>query len=160
MTATATRTQYDPAQARVERARKALAAGVFHIQRRGNEGNTLRWTLKNGGGREYTITYDRETQSFTCTCPDFQNRGEQVGTCKHIEAVKIWERQRRQSNGKTNGVNGSPKRDMNGAASVTQTTDPIWALVDALREQNEVLRQIEKALRRIDAAIAHGAGLV
>ena len=158
MTATATRTQYDPAQARIERARKALAEGAFRIQRTTSPGpGMVRWLLENGGGKTYEIVYDRDRKEFACTCPDFEKRGQQVGTCKHIEAVKIWERQRR-TNGKTNGT---PKRDTSQAAApATHTTDPIWALVEALREQNEVLRQIEKALRRIDAAIAHGAGLV
>lgn len=158
MTATATR--LDPVQVRIQRAQKALADGLFHIQRQGGEGNTLRWTLKNGGGKEYTITYDRQQKSFTCTCPDFQKRGAQVGTCKHIEAVKIWERQRR-TNGKANGINGASRPNMNGAAApATHTGDPLWALVEALREQNEILNEIRKELRQINTAIAQGAGLM
>ncbi len=159
MTATATRQQVDSIVARRERAVKALHSGLFRIWRLGAEGNTFRWALENGGGKTYTISYDRQQKSFTCTCPDFQKRGAQVGTCKHIEAVKIWERQRR-TNGKVNGINGASKNTNGAAAPATHTGDPLWALVEALREQNEILNEIRKELRQINTAIAQGAGLM
>ncbi len=148
---TATRQQqYDPVAVRQERARKALAEGLYTIRRSGSEESILRWNLENGGGKTYTITYDRDRKEFACTCPDFANRGEKVGTCKHIEAVKIWERQRR-ATGKANGASTHETREM--------TEDPLWALVEALREQNEILREIHWTLRQIDIALAKGLGI-
>jgi len=160
MTATATRTQFDPVQVRVKRAQQALADGAFHIQRATPPGpNMIRWLLENGGGKTYEIVYDRDRKEFACTCPDFEKRGKDIGTCKHIEAVKIWERQRR-TNGKVNGINGASKNTNGAAAPATHTGDPLWALVEALREQNGILNEIRKELRQINTAIAQGAGLM
>ncbi len=142
MTATATRPQFDPVQARVARAQEALAAGRYSIWRKGSEGTLYRWTLKNGGGKTYTISYDRQQKSFTCTCPDFQKRGAQVGTCKHIEAVKIWERANR-ANGKTANSEKGATHD------APCTTHDLAALIAAIREQNEILRLIAHYLRSI-----------
>lgn len=149
MVATATRTRPDPVQVRIQRAQKALASGAYSIRRDGSERSVLRWTLENGGGKTYEIVYDRQQKTFSCTCPDFANRGEKVGTCKHIEAVKLWERQRR--NGKANGASTHETHEM--------TEDPLWALVAALREQNEILREIHWTLRQIDIATAKGLGI-
>ena len=145
MTATATRQQVDSIVARRERAVKALHSGLFRIWRLGAEGNTFRWALENGGGKTYTISYDRQQKSFSCTCPDFQKRGHQVGTCKHIEAVKIWERANR-ANGKAD--NGKAKGAAHDAQRTTDEND-LAALIAAIREQNEILRAIAHYLRSI-----------
>lgn len=146
MAATATRQQVDPIVARRERAVKALHSGLFRVWRLGAEGNTFRWALENGGGKTYTISYDRQQKSFTCSCPDFQKRGHQVGTCKHIEAVKIWERANRAANGKA--ANGEAKGVAHDAQRATDEND-LAALIAAIREQNEILREVARYLKAI-----------
>jgi superfamily II DNA or RNA helicase len=44
------------------------------------------WYVKGGSGSEYAVDLVDGEQWDTCTCPDFL--GNELGTCKHIEAVR------------------------------------------------------------------------
>ena len=70
--------------ARHARAAAALAAGQYMVARRG----PVSWSVLNL--RTYTENIvTRDGSSWSCTCPDFRTRGGAIGTCKHIEVVKL-----------------------------------------------------------------------
>ena len=69
---------------RTERARRSLREQAFHITRT----NPGQWTVKNGDKSPYTVMLQNNT--WTCTCPDYQQRGNEL-RCKHIEAVRLRE---------------------------------------------------------------------
>ena len=67
---------------RTVRAREALRAHAFHIEPDGADA----WTVKNGDRQPYTVRCMEG--NWSCTCPDFGQRGPAV-RCKHIEAVRL-----------------------------------------------------------------------
>ena len=70
--------------ARHARAESALASGDYVVAKQGK--NT--WSVLNlKTYAEHIVT--RKHGAFECTCPDFRTRGGIIGTCKHIEMVKL-----------------------------------------------------------------------
>jgi hypothetical protein len=77
------------AEARRKRAEAALASGQYRIERVA----PTRWTVTNGDGVAYNITV--QDGKPVCDCPDYRNRGDAIGTCKHIEMVRLHAKRRR-----------------------------------------------------------------
>ena len=76
---------------RTERARSALRAGLFHVNRVGPQ----QWTVKNGEKLPYAVSLQplegvSQGETWVCTCMDFSQRGPQI-RCKHIEGVRLLE---------------------------------------------------------------------
>ena len=69
-------------EARRKRAEEALASGKYRVQRVGKG----QWRVENGDGTAYTVAV--QDGKPACDCPDFQNRGSVIGTCKHIEMIR------------------------------------------------------------------------
>ena len=67
---------------RTARAREALRTHAFQIDPDGADA----WTVKNGDRQPYTVRCAED--NWSCTCPDFGQRGPAV-RCKHIEAVRL-----------------------------------------------------------------------
>jgi len=76
-------------EARRKRAEAALASGQYRIERVA----PTRWTVTNGDGVAYNITV--QDGKPVCDCPDYRNRGDAIGTCKHIEMVRLHAKRRR-----------------------------------------------------------------
>ena len=84
---------------RTKRARRSLREQVFHITRT----NPGQWTVQNGEKMPYTVMLQppdggaARDNTWTCTCPDYQQRGRGAPSqgsdlrCKHIEAVRLSE---------------------------------------------------------------------
>jgi len=70
-------------QARRKRAEEALASGKYRVQRVGKG----QWRVENGDGAAYTVAV--ADGRAVCDCPDYRNRGDTIGTCKHIEMVRL-----------------------------------------------------------------------
>ena len=67
---------------RTARALEALRTNAFQIASDGQDA----WSVKNGGKSPYLVK--REEGNWSCTCPDFTQRGPAI-RCKHIEAVRL-----------------------------------------------------------------------
>jgi len=52
-----------------------VAGGVYEVRSQSGSGS-YRLTKHNGG--------------WSCTCPDYVNRHEEVGDCKHVAALRLW----------------------------------------------------------------------
>ncbi|HML39843.1 MAG TPA: Rad52/Rad22 family DNA repair protein [Bellilinea sp.] len=75
----------NPATAQEERTARALEAlrtNAFQIVWDGQDA----WSVKNGGKNPYQVK--REEGIWSCTCPDFTQRGPAI-RCKHIEAIRL-----------------------------------------------------------------------
>jgi DNA repair and recombination protein RAD52 len=75
----------NPATAQEERTARALEAlrtNAFQIVWDGQDA----WSVKNGGKNPYQVK--REEGIWSCTCPDFTQRGPVI-RCKHIEAIRL-----------------------------------------------------------------------
>ncbi len=70
-------------EARRKRAEEALASGKYRVQRVGKG----QWRVENGDGAAYTVAV--ADGRAVCDCPDYRNRGDTIGTCKHIEMVRL-----------------------------------------------------------------------
>jgi DNA repair and recombination protein RAD52 len=74
---------HTPAQAeRTARAIEALRTKAFQIAPDGPDA----WTVKNGDKHPYTV--QRDEGYWSCTCPDFAQRGPAI-RCKHVEAIRL-----------------------------------------------------------------------
>ena len=69
-------------EARRKRAEEAITSGKYRVTRV----QKGQWRVENGGGTAYTVVVQDGKPS--CDCPDFQNRGSVIGTCKHIEMIR------------------------------------------------------------------------
>jgi hypothetical protein len=67
---------------RTARAIEALRTKTFQIDPDGLDA----WAVKNGDKQPYTVR--RIDGSWSCTCPDFTQRGPAI-RCKHVEAIRI-----------------------------------------------------------------------
>ena len=76
---------------RTERAKSAIRAGQFHINRVGPQ----QWTVKNGEKLPYAVSL--QDDAWVCTCMDYQQRGPQI-LCKHIEGVRLSEAAQNEAN--------------------------------------------------------------
>lgn len=87
-------------EARRKRAAEALASGKYRVQRV----EKGRWTVTNGDGVTYTVAV--VDGKPVCDCPDFTNRGAEIGTCKHIEMVRqiVRSRNEQPASAKVNGA--------------------------------------------------------
>jgi hypothetical protein len=81
---------------RLARAQSALASGLMSVQAL----DAATWRVDSSGTspkgkqNQYTVSWDGQT--WNCTCPDFSGRCHDYGLrCKHIEAVRYLEAQRR-----------------------------------------------------------------
>jgi DNA repair and recombination protein RAD52 len=67
---------------RTERAIEALRTKAFQIAPDGPDA----WAVKNGDKHPYTV--QRIEGNWSCTCPDFAQRGPAI-RCKHVEAIRL-----------------------------------------------------------------------
>lgn len=70
-------------EARRKRAAEALQSGKYRVEKI----EKGRWAVSNGEGITYHVTV--KDGKVVCDCPDFQKRGNLVGTCKHIEMIRL-----------------------------------------------------------------------
>ena len=69
-------------EARRQRAREAALSYEYTVEKV----DRFSWRVVHAG-KEYIVT--NWAGEWSCTCPDFQSRGTAIGTCKHIELVKL-----------------------------------------------------------------------
>jgi len=133
-------------EARRKRAEAALASGQYRIERVA----PTRWTVTNGDGVAYNITV--QDGKPVCDCPDYRNRGDAIGTCKHIEMVRLHAKRRRAQPASPapstpNGHEPSEPEEASGAqpqpaAPTGEGLDPVDPVVPFGRHRGKRLSQI------------------
>jgi hypothetical protein len=73
---------------RRQAAREAFEKNAYQIRFSGKDDQgRYAWEVQNGEGQTYIVSL--ADGRYACTCPDFANRGAQLGLCKHTELVRL-----------------------------------------------------------------------
>ena len=73
---------------RRQAAREAFEKNAYQIRFSGKDDQgRYAWEVQNGEGQTYVVSL--ADGRYACTCPDFANRGAQLGLCKHTELVRL-----------------------------------------------------------------------
>lgn len=75
-------------QREIEKRREKARAEKYVLTRRAEAASRLEYVVGGSTGSIYAVVVDQvSVREQSCTCPDFVKSG--LGTCKHIEAVRI-----------------------------------------------------------------------
>jgi hypothetical protein len=114
---------------RRQAAREAFEKNAYQIRFSGKDDQgRYAWEVQNGEGQTYIVSL--ADGRYACTCPDFANRGAQLGLCKHTELVRLRREALKQA--KAGGASGPSAPTPNGrteapeapAAPPQATQDP------------------------------------
>ncbi|WP_322798307.1 SWIM zinc finger family protein [Thermoflexus sp.] len=105
---------------RRKRAAEAIASGAYKVERL----EKGKWVVRNGD-RTYTVTV--QDGKPVCGCPDFQKRGAELGTCKHIEMVKIVARSTKPASSQASAPSPASQTPNPAPAPTAQATAPAQA---------------------------------
>ena len=73
-------------QAIIERKRRGVALLSADAANVAQVSHTM-YLVRGSEGSDYKVVF---TDKKTCECKDFQHHGDTLGTCKHIEAVRVF----------------------------------------------------------------------
>lgn len=135
---------WNEAEARIERARKALETGQYTIEPAASPSAKAAFAVYNGenaNGDPYTVTFDEAHPTGTCTCPDFRERGGPA--CKHTAMVVLgqWPQQFDRWQKKV--------RDQ----SLAQTIEQALAAVETQAQCRATIAELHQLADRLDAEI-------
>lgn len=92
---------------RRQAAREAFEKNAYQIRFSGKDDRgRYAWEVQNGEGQTYIVSL--ADGRYSCTCPDFANRGAQLGLCKHTELVRL----RREALKQAKAGGQAPKADV------------------------------------------------
>ncbi|MDR7615612.1 MAG: SWIM zinc finger family protein [Armatimonadota bacterium] len=110
---------------RRKRAEEALRSGQYRVERV----EKGRWQVINGDGATYTVAVEATEdgkRKATCTCPDFRQRG--LGTCKHVEMVRLFVKNGQPATAAPTSPRAAPAKPASPAASASaKPTQPASA---------------------------------
>jgi hypothetical protein len=110
---------------RQARASEGLTTGKYTLTYLGQpDEGVYAWEVGNAQ-RAYQVDYQETTRSWTCDCPDFEQHGAALGTCKHCEMVKLARQRARGARTAPAGVaGGNGQAGPHGAARRSTAAPP------------------------------------
>ena len=135
---------------RRQAAREAFEKNAYQIRFSGKDDQgRYAWEVQNGEGQTYIVSL--ADGRYACTCPDFANRGAQLGLCKHTELVRLRREALKQA--KAGGASGpsAPMPTPNGRtrapeapAAPQSTEDPEAVVVHWGKHKGKTLGQLAR----------------
>jgi hypothetical protein len=133
---------------RRQAAREAFEKNAYQIRFSGKDDQgRYAWEVQNGEGQTYIVSL--ADGRYACTCPDFANRGAQLGLCKHTELVRLRREALKQV--KAGGASGPSAPTPNGRteapeapAAPQSTEDPEAVVVRWGKHKGKTLGQLAR----------------
>jgi hypothetical protein len=135
---------------RRQAAREAFEKNAYQIRFSGKDDQgRYAWEVQNGEGQTYIVSL--ADGRYACTCPDFANRGAQLGLCKHTELVRLRREALKQA--KAGGASGPSAPTPNGrtdrapeapAAPPQATQDPGEVVVHWGKHKGKTLSDLAR----------------
>jgi hypothetical protein len=137
---------------RRQAAREAFEKNAYQIRFSGKDDQgRYAWEVQNGEGQTYIVSL--ADGRYACTCPDFANRGAQLGLCKHTELVRLRREALKQAKaGGASGPsaptpptpNGRTDRAPEAPAAPQSTEDPEAVVVHWGKHKGKTLGQLAR----------------